>query len=107
MKRLLWAGVVALVLHGALLLIKFSSPQIQPPRPLPQGICLTLTAVPQEAPMTAKNEPAPMKKEAKALVKPVARPQSRPKPVPPPPKAAAPPAVVPAAVATVATVQEA
>jgi len=84
MKRLLWAGAVALLLHGALLLMKFNSHWQQPPRPLPQGIFLTLTAMPQEAPKVmekSKAPPTPMIKETKPAVKPVARPKSQPKPV--------------------------
>jgi protein TonB len=95
MKRLLWAGVVALLLHGALLLIKFSAPQVQQPRPRPQGICLTLTAMPQEQPkVKAESKPPPVKKQAKpAIRQPVPPPPSRLKPVAPPHKVKEQPAV--------------
>lgn len=83
MKRLLWAGAVALLLHGALLLMKFGSQRLQPPRPLPRGISLTLTAMPQEQPkVTAKNKPPPIEQADKPAVRPPVRPYSRPKPVP-------------------------
>ncbi|MCJ7600776.1 MAG: energy transducer TonB [Desulfobulbaceae bacterium] len=83
MKRLLWAGAIAVALHGALLLMKFGS-HSQQPRPLPQGISLTLTAVPQEERQaTESSKPPPITKDDKPAVKPAVRPKSPPKPIAP------------------------
>jgi protein TonB len=83
MKRLLWAGAIALALHGALLLMKFGS-HSQQPRPLPQGISLTLTAVPQEERQAMESsKPPPITKDDKPAVKPAVRPKSPPKPIAP------------------------
>jgi protein TonB len=84
MKRLLWAGAIAVALHGALLLMKFGTHRQQPPRPQPQGISLTLTALPQEARQaTESSKPPPTKKDDKPAIKPTVRPKSQAKPVAP------------------------
>jgi len=104
MKRLLWAGAVALMLHGALLLMKFNSHRQQPPRPLPRGIYLTLTAMPQETPrVTEKSKAPPVTRKTKPTVKPAPRPKSQAKHVVRPPKKEEHPV---AAAATAATDQE-
>ncbi len=48
MKRLFGAGLIALLCHGALLLINGKSPGEKPELPLSTGICVALTAAPQE-----------------------------------------------------------
>jgi len=83
MKRLLWAGAIAVALHGALLMMKFGT-HSQQPRPQPQGISLTLTAAPQEERKATENsKPPPIIKDDKPAVKPAVRPKGPPKPVQP------------------------